>query len=206
MAPFFKHQLLAMQDVTRGVREAPEDGIVGWDLVKSGEVGRSYQTAMRWIASQTVDDVVEDIELPEGGERMLDVGGGHGLYTVAFCRKDPELRGAVLDWAIGLEEAQETLNENPDVADRIDLVERDFLEEKLPKGYDCAFLGNIVHGLNPEENRKLFGKLASCTTDRGMVAISDTLAGVSGSTFARAVASSLGFGLFLSHGGRNYPF
>lgn len=206
MAPFFKHQMLEMRDVTRGLREAPEDGIVGWNLVKSGEVGRSYQIAMRWIASQTVDEVVEKVDLPKGTRRMLDVGGGHGLYTVAFCRKYPELRGTVLDWPIGLESAQQTLEENPDVADRVDLVECDFEDEELPAGYDFAFLGQIVHGVSPKGNQDLFQKLDRATTERGTVAILDQLAGISGSTFARGIAASLGFGLFLFSGGRNYRY
>lgn len=206
MAPFFKHQMMAYADVARAIRDASEEGIYGWEHVQSGEVGRSYQTSMRWLASQSVDEVVKKVRVPEGARRMLDVGGSHGLYTVAFCRKHPELHGSVLDWPIGLEAAQQTLDENPDVADRIDLVERDFEEEELPEGYDFAFLGNIIHGINPEGNQELFGKLARSTTDRGMVAIVDQLAGVSGSKFARGAAALIGFNLFLFSGGRSYPY
>lgn len=206
MAPFFKHQMLAYADVARGIREAPEEGIYGWKHVQSGEVGRSYQASMRWLASGSVDEVVKKVDLPEGATKMLDVGGSHGLYTVAFCRKYPELRGTVLDWAIGLEAAQQTLDENPDVADRIDLVERDFEQEALPEGYDFALLGNIIHGIGPEGNRELFGKLARATTSRGMVAIVDQFAGVKGSKFARGVAALIGFNLFLFSGGRAYPY
>lgn len=206
MVPFFKHQLMAYSDVARAIREAPEEGIYGWAHVQSGEVGRSYQTSMRWLASQSVGEVVKKITLPEGARRMLDVGGSHGLYTVAFCQRYPALRGTVLDWPIGLEAAQETLRENPDVAERIDLVERDFEQEELPEGYDFAFLGNIIHGISPEGNQELFGKLARATTERGMVGILDQLAGVSGSKFARGVAALVGFNLFLFSGGRSYPY
>lgn len=206
MAPFFKHQMTAYSDVARAIREAPEDGIYGWEAVQSGEVGRSYQTSMRWLASQSVEEVVSKIELPDGAHRMLDVGGSHGLYTVAFCRKYPRLRGTVLDWPIGLEAARETLKEQPDVAGRIDLIERDFEEDELPGGFDFAFLGNIIHGISPQGNRELFGKLSRATTGRGMVAVLDQFAGVSGSSFARGVAALIGFNLFLFSGGRSYPF
>ncbi|NBC15783.1 MAG: hypothetical protein GVY18_00530 [Bacteroidetes bacterium] len=206
MAPFFKAQVMAYADVGRALREDPEDGIFGWEHVQSGEVGRSYQTAMRWLGSQTVDEVVKKVDLPDGARRMLDVGGSHGLYTVAWCRKYPDLRGTVLDWPIGLESARKTLKEHPDVADRIDLVERDFEEEDLPEGYDFAFLGNIIHGLGPDGNRELFGKLARATTERGKVALVDQIGGVSGSKFARGVAALAGFNLFLFSGGRSYPF
>lgn len=206
MAPFFKTQFLEMGDAVRGFREAPEDGIIGWEPVQSGEVGRSYQVTMRWLASESVDEVVNVVDVPDDADRLLDVGGGHGLYTVGFCREHPDLHGTVLDWPIGLEAAEKTLEQNPDVADRIDLVERDFEKEELPAGYDVAFLGNIVHGVGPEGNRELFQKLARATTERGTVAILDQLAGVPGSKFAQGVASLLGLGLFLFSGGRNYEY
>lgn len=137
---------------------------------------------------------------------MLDVGGSHGLYTVAFCEKYPGLKGTVLDWEIGLEEARKTLEENPGMSDRIDLVERDFEKEELPNGYDFAFLGNIIHGVSPEGNQELFQKLSRATTSRGMVAIVDQFAGIKGSKFARAVAGLAGLNLFLFAGGRAYEF
>jgi len=206
MVPFLKEQMMEYEDVARAIREAPEDGIYGWEGVKSGEVGHSYQVTMRWLASNSVDEVVKKVDLPEEAERMLDIGGSHGLYTVEFCRKYPELEGTVLDWEIGLENAQETLERNPGMRNRIDLIERDFEEEELPSGYDFAFLGNIIHGITPDGNRELFGKLARATTENGMVAILDQFAGNSGSKFARGVAGLLGFNLFLFSGGRSYPF
>jgi hypothetical protein len=36
---------------------------VGWELVRPGEVGRSYQASMRWLASLTVDEVVDAVAL-----------------------------------------------------------------------------------------------------------------------------------------------
>lgn len=207
MAPFFADgQMMLYRNAADIIRENPPDGVGGWEHVKSGEVGRSYQTTMRWLASLNVEEVVKKVDLPDGARKMLDVGGAHGLYTVAFCRKYPELRGTILDWPIGLEAAQETLEENPDVADRIDLIERDFEREDLPEGYDFAFLGNIIHGISPEGNRRLFGKLYSATSARGSVVILDQFAGVKGSKFARGVAGLLGFNLFLFSGGRSYPY
>lgn len=207
MAPFFADgQMMLYRNVADVIRENPPDGVGGWEHVKSGEVGRSYQVTMRWLASLNLEEVVKKVALPDGARNMLDVGGAHGLYTVALCRKYPGLRGTVLDWPIGLESARQTLEEEPDVAERIDLVERDFEREELPEGYDFAFLGNIIHSISPEGNEELFAKLARATTSRGRIAILDQLGGVKGSTFARGVAGLLGLNLYLFSGGRSYPF
>lgn len=213
-AYFREYTSVCASEATKAVREAPEDGVFGWERVKEGEVGRGYQASMRWLASNFVDEVVDTVEPPTDAERMIDVGGSHGLYTVRFCQKHPQLAGTVLDWPIGIEQARRTLEEHPDVANRIDLMERDFEREDLPSGYDFAFLGNIVHGLDPTGNRELFEKLADATSDSGTVAIldqieadDDTVLGrinPMNSEFTRGVAALAGFNLFLFSGGRTY--
>lgn len=206
VAPFLWEQLRAVLDAPRAIREAPPRGVGNPELIQSGDIGLGFQTAMRWIASGNVDEVVQHVTLPASARRLLDVGGSHGLYTAALCRKYPQLHGTILDWPIGIEAARQTMREQPDVASRIDFVEADFERDELPTGYDVAFLGNIVHGLSPEDNLTLFRKLARSTADAGMIVILDQLAGSSGSGFSQSVASLIGFNLFLVTGGRAYRF
>ncbi len=213
---FLKTQAQEGLNATEAVREAPEDGVIGWETVQFGRVGRGYQAMMRWLAMDLVDPVVDAVTLPDGAERMLDVGGSHGLYTVRFCEEHPGLDGTIIDWPIGLEAARQTLRERPEMRDRIELVERDFEEEELPEGYEFAFLGQIVHGLTAEGNQALFEKLSRATTERGTVAILDQVAeppsssrlpfNPMDSSFADGIAALLGFGLFVFTGGRSYPY
>lgn len=216
MGTFLKTQARKGLDSTRAVREAPENGVIGWETVQSGEVGRGYQAMMRWLAEDLVDEIVETVSLPNRADRMLDVGGSHGLYTVGFCEKYDGLEGTIIDWPIGLRAAQRTLNERPDVADRIELVERDFEEEELPAGNDFVFLGQIIHGLTPAGNRELFEKLDRATTEVGTIAILDQVSDSPSSgwlpfdptqsSFADGIAALLGFGLFVFTGGRSYAY
>ncbi len=218
MLPFFKEQIryLAL-DAATGVRDAPEGGIYGWERVQSGPEGDAYQEAMRWLASDLVPEVVDKVDLPADACSMLDVGGSHGLYTVAFCRKLPALSGTIVDWKIGLEAAQRTLDDEPEVANRITLEEVDFEEaDELPAGHDFAFLGQIIHGISPAGNRQLFSKLARATTPGATIAILDQFDDTprrrfrpvdpAASNFSRGVAALLGFNLFLFSGGRSYPY
>lgn len=203
--PFFREQMMrTVENVDRALRETPEQGVIGWKPLKEGEFGRSYQITMRWLARQTVEEVTKKVDLPEGAERMIDVGGSHGLYCVEMCRKFPELKGTVMDWPIGIENARQTLREETDVADRIDTLEGDFFEDEFPGQYDYAFLGNIIHSNSPEENRKLFRKLAGATTDGAKLGILDQLDNVGGSRFNQSVAALIGWNLFLFVNGRSY--
>lgn len=206
IAPFLREMGKRMVDAGRAIREAPEEGIITWEAVQSGPVAEGYQALMRHLASGLVDDVVGKVKLHDDAERMLDIGGSHGLYTLSMCQKYPRLRGTIIDWPIGLAEAKRTLDEHPGLANRIELVERDFEREDLPTGYDFVFLGQIVHGIDPKGNQKLFGRIARSTRPGAMIGILDQFAGVKGSSFGRAVASLLGFNLFLFSGGRSYAF
>ncbi|HEX7051285.1 MAG TPA: methyltransferase [Longimicrobiales bacterium] len=204
MAPFLWELARLAGDSMRAIRDAPPGGVGDPERIQGGDIGRAFQTAMRRIAAGHVDEVRRNLKLPASARRLLDVGGAHGLHTVALCRKYPRLHGTILDWPVGIASARRTLADNPDVADRIDLVERDFERDALPDGYDVAFLGNIVHGLSPERNQALFRKLARATTPSATLVILDQVAEQDGSPFARALAGLIGFHLFVVTGGRAY--
>ncbi len=195
---------LSLENLERALREAPEEGAIGWEPVKEGEFARTYQVTMRWLASQSVEEVAKKVDLPEESRKMLDIGGSHGLHCVEMCRKYPELEATVMDWPVGIENAQQTLKEESDVADRINTLEGDFFKDEFPEGYDYAFFGNIIHGNSPEQNRKLFNRLGEKLSQHGTIGILDQFNNVSGSHFTQSVASLVGWQLFLFTSGRAY--
>jgi hypothetical protein len=109
-----------------------------------------------------------------------------------------------MDWPVGIENAQQTIKEETDVADRIDTLEGDFFKDEFPEGYDYAFFGNIIHGNSPEQNRELFNRLGEKLSQNGTIGILDQFDNVSGSHFTQSVASLVGWQLFLFTSGRAY--
>lgn len=207
MVLFFRSLNENLNNATHAVRTDPDGGLVGYEMMKDGKVATSFQVAMRWLGSASVKEVVSRMKLPISPKRMLDIGGSHGLYCVEFCRKYPDLKATVLDWAVGLENAKITLTQEKDVASRIDLFEADFEKESLPaEKFDFMFLGNIIHGLNEEGNKALFKKIADATAGNGVIAILDQYTNVKGSLFVKGVASMIGWNLFAFAGGRAYDF
>lgn len=87
MVPFFRALNDNLNNATEAVKSNPPGGLVGYDMMKDGEVATSFQVAMRWLGASTVKEVVSRIKLPISPKRMLDIGGSHGLYCVEFCRK-----------------------------------------------------------------------------------------------------------------------
>jgi len=56
-----------------------------------------YQKAMEAAASATSKEAARKIPVPQNATKMLDIGGAHGLYSVALCKKNPGLSSTILD-------------------------------------------------------------------------------------------------------------
>jgi protein-L-isoaspartate O-methyltransferase len=58
-----------------------------------------YTRADYEVARQVADDVVAAIGRPRSSGSVLELGGGHGWFAAALCRRDPFLRATVIDHA-----------------------------------------------------------------------------------------------------------
>lgn len=59
---------------------------------------RTYQEGMTAVARMAADEVVAKVALPRTAQRLVDVAGGHGLYSIKFCRRYPHLSATVFDF------------------------------------------------------------------------------------------------------------
>jgi hypothetical protein len=75
---------------------------------------------------------------------LLDVGGGTGIYSVAFLKRYPKLRAVVWDRPQVLKVAKE-FAEAAGVADRLRLEPGDMFADPVPAGCDAVLLSNILH-------------------------------------------------------------
>lgn len=132
------------------------------------------QAAFRAVARLDADEVAGRIRLSDGAARVIDVGGGHGLYAVALCRRHPTLRATVFDSAKALAPAHETLRD-AGMTDRIELREGDALRDDLGGPYDAALLFNVVHGLSSDELATMLGRIRAGLASGGRIFVLDQL-------------------------------
>jgi (2Fe-2S) ferredoxin/2-polyprenyl-3-methyl-5-hydroxy-6-metoxy-1,4-benzoquinol methylase len=104
--------------------------------------------------------------------RMLDVGGGSGAYSIAFAQANPALRADILDLPAVAPIAQGHL-ERAGVADRVTIRAGDLRSGRLGEAYDLVFVSAICHMLSPEENIDLLGRCREALSPGGRVAIQD---------------------------------
>ncbi len=107
-----------------------------------------------------------------GRQRLLDVGGGPGTYSIALVRQTPGLRATVLDRPGVLDVAREII-ERHGCADRIDLLPGDYLSSPFGTGYDAALLSGMMHRETAESCRLLLRKTFDALVPGGLIVVSD---------------------------------
>lgn len=168
----------------------------GWKVAQAG-----FEATARLV----LDDVIARIEFPQGGKRVLDVGGGHGLYSIELCRRNPELTAAVFDLPVALERARENSRASG-LGDRVSLIPGDYREEDLGHGYDVALVFNIIHAHRPEENIDLLKKIAAALAPNGRVVILDQMEDRAFGPVTRAANSLIALAYFILLGGQTFTY
>jgi predicted O-methyltransferase YrrM len=103
---------------------------------------------------------------------LLDVGGGTGIYSIAFLQQNPRLRAIVWDRPQVLKVAHE-FAQAAGVADRLELRPGDMFADLVPEGCDRILLSNILHDWDIPDNRKLIDRLAKALPAGGQLLIHD---------------------------------
>jgi hypothetical protein len=102
---------------------------------------------------------------------LLDVGGGTGLYSIAYLQRHPGLRAIVWDRPAVLAVATE-LAAAYGVADRLSCQSGDMFRDPVPAA-DVVLLSNVLHDWNVPECRTLIRRCAAALPPRGQLLVHD---------------------------------
>ena len=169
------------------------------------EVSRHFQEGMIAIAKYIGGDVVSALKLPSGATRLLDIGGGHAMYSIALCRAHPALSAVVFDSPQALTTGHDNITAE-NMNGQITMQEGSFLIDDLGQNYDMALLMNIIHGLSPEQNIALFQKTANALNRGGMIVIGEQLPDSAPLPLTKTVAHILSASYFHLLGGQIYTY
>ncbi len=104
---------------------------------------------------------------------LLDVGGGTGIYSIAFLKANPQLKAIVFDRPEVLKTAERFANDYG-VTDRVKLHAGDMFADPLP-GADVILLSNILHDWDVAECRTLIQRCVKSLNPGGRLIIHDVL-------------------------------
>jgi SAM-dependent methyltransferase len=145
------------------------------DLIE-GDQWDTYQRGMRSLARLSAGEVAARLGLPGGITEMLDIGGGHGIYSAAFCRRHPSLAATILDLPEAVAIAAPILAEEKDVAPRIRHRAGNALTDDLGTAkYDLVLVSHLVHHFAEPANKDLIGRAAEALRPGATLAILEAL-------------------------------
>ncbi|MFA6225044.1 MAG: methyltransferase [Methanoregula sp.] len=111
---------------------------------------------------QQVTARVAEISEFSAARRLLDLGGGHGLYSIAFCQKNPGLNAVVFDLPPATGATRDFISRYR--AERVSVLPGDFFKDPIGSGYDIVFSSSNPVGKVPE----LIPKIADALNPGGL--------------------------------------
>jgi len=116
----------------------------------------AFIAAMDRNAKQRASAVVKAVGASANGiERMLDLGGGSGAYSIAFARAIPNLKAEIMDLADVVPLTQQHIRQ-AGLADSITTRVGDMLRDPFGENFNLILVSAICHMFSAEENRTLF--------------------------------------------------
>ena len=144
-----------------------------------------YITAMADVSQHPARELAERLDL-NGVQRLLDVGGGGGVYARSLVDQSPGLQAVILDLEPTLRVADRLLQGYPH-RQRIELRVGDYLEADFgAQEYDVVLLSQVLHDEGEEDVKVLLKKSLRALRPGGRLVIHDFMpsAGAAGEPFA----------------------
>ncbi|HWR26130.1 MAG TPA: methyltransferase, partial [Methanosarcina sp.] len=136
------------------VREGPE--IFDKELFFRGVVQSMAENALCGTLQETVRVVIENVDFGRV-KKLLDLGGGHGLYAIAFAKENESLQAFVFDLPPVTEKTKEFIKKYR--VSNVNVIQGDFFKDELGDKYDLIFSsfnpGGKVPSLIPKIARAL---------------------------------------------------
>lgn len=167
-APFPQHQAIAFQRKLAGfwadLPRIAKEGPVTCDRAQMFRdvIIPSMAENCRCGLLQQVTARVTEIPEFSAATRLLDLGGGHGLYSIAFCQKNPGLNAVVFDLPPVTNATQDFISRYR--AGRVSVRPGDFFKDSIGSGYDIIFSSSNPGGKVPE----LIPKIAAALNPGGL--------------------------------------
>lgn len=155
-----------------------------------------YQRCMRALAGQLAKEVAQVLPMPRRATDMVDVGGSHGHFSVALCRRYQGLRSVVLDLPEAVRAAAPILAADK-MGCRVVHLESDALTHDFGVDtYDVVLLSNLAHHFDASQNAELFARLGRALRPRGVLAVLEPIRPETGEVAHQLAAlNELYFGL-----------
>ncbi len=146
--------------------ETPPEGYAG------------YSALMAQSQALVAEDILDAWPMTRH-RRLLDVGGGEGVFIAEVAASAPDLQLQLFDLPPVAARAQEALARRG-LANRVDCIGGSFLRDPLPRGADIISLVRIIHDHDDESALAILRAVHAALPSGGTLLIAEPMAGTPG--------------------------
>jgi 2-polyprenyl-3-methyl-5-hydroxy-6-metoxy-1,4-benzoquinol methylase len=133
-----------------------------------------YERGQRSHAALMAKEVAWRLPVSRQATALLDVGGGHGLYSIELCRRHPRLLATILDLPGAAFPTASCLSAI--CIERIEFRAGDVLVDDLGfEAFDVILLANVLHHFTAQDNAALVRRVSRALRTGGVCAILDLI-------------------------------
>jgi SAM-dependent methyltransferase len=172
-----RHLALFFYDVSE-LLDSVEDAVRGRETTvldlhderRPPDFWERYLRSLAQLARFETWEMIRKIPFPREPKSLLDIGGGHGMFSVAFCRHYPTLEAEVLDLPGAVAVGRRVVDEE-NMGHRVCFREGDLRQTDFGSGRDAIFMFILVHHFSPEELAVIFERAYRALAPGGTLAI-----------------------------------
>ncbi|GAC1513722.1 MAG: hypothetical protein NVS1B3_18340 [Candidatus Dormibacteraceae bacterium] len=147
----------------------PTKSIYG--LIQDSREAELFSSAQHQGSTGPAILLAREIDLA-GRKSLLDIAGGTGAFSIALCRRYPELRATIVDCPSVIPVARRYVEE-AGLLGRIELLAGDALEVEWPGGQDVLLMSYLLSAVNETDITVLLSRSLSALTPGGLLIVHD---------------------------------
>jgi 2-hydroxy-4-(methylsulfanyl)butanoate S-methyltransferase len=163
----FRH----LDKALRGDRIFPDKGFYEGLIYEGGIGGERFSSAQHTGSLGPARLMAKRVDL-KGRRNLLDVGGGSGAYSIAFCAANPQLSATILDFPQTVDTAKRYARE-AGMADRITNLAGNAVTVDWPGGHDVILMSYVWSAVGEADVAILAKRAVAALPPGGLLLVHD---------------------------------
>lgn len=145
----------SLADIEQLVRKGPLAQEQQANIADESIWAEAARAGASWVFGEIgcrIGKIIADLQGFEGWDKMLDLGGGHGMFALYIVAEHPRMKGVVFDQPPVVEVAREFI-ETYGMQDRVETAGGNYLEDDFGTDYDLIWASATLNfakgGLEP---------------------------------------------------------